>query len=110
MTSASTDFFPYQRGLIDEYGLSVSGAGVALGERIAFLTPGPTGRCGLSHTENGRTRRLASVLDPAAEDAAFLGKFSSNGGSANYNSVNKDQTLLLAANGVGGTKIISVTP
>ncbi|MDR1755757.1 MAG: hypothetical protein LBR65_02200 [Culturomica sp.] len=41
---------------------------------------------------------------------ALLGQFSSDGGSANYNSVNDAQTLLLAANGIGGTKIISVTP
>ncbi len=75
MTFASTDFFPHQRHLIDEFGLSVSGGSVARGGSVASLTPGPTGACGLSLTEHGRTRRLASVLDPAAEDAALLDKF-----------------------------------
>ncbi|MDR2724623.1 MAG: hypothetical protein LBC90_00855, partial [Candidatus Adiutrix sp.] len=34
----------------------------------AWLEPGPAGAWGLSHSQDGRTIRLTSALDPAAED------------------------------------------
>ena len=38
----------------------------------AILEPGPKGLLGLSHLENGRRVRLASAVNPAAEDQALV--------------------------------------
>ncbi|MDR2934897.1 MAG: glycosyltransferase [Candidatus Adiutrix sp.] len=38
----------------------------------AWLEPGPAGAWGLSHSQGGRTVRLASALDPAAEDRRLV--------------------------------------
>ena len=38
----------------------------------ARLEPGPAGAFGLSHSQGGRTVRLASALDPAAEDRRLV--------------------------------------
>ncbi len=38
----------------------------------AWLEPGPAGAWGLSHSQDGRTVRLASALDPAAEDRRLV--------------------------------------
>jgi spore maturation protein CgeB len=38
----------------------------------ARLEPGPSGAWGLSHSQGGRTVRLTSVLDPAAEDRRLV--------------------------------------
>ena len=53
--------------------LAVNGDEVrAPGGATARLELGPKGQKGLSHSENGRTVRLASAMNPAAEDQALV--------------------------------------
>ena len=42
---------------------------------MARIELGPTGNFGLSHTESGRTIRLASAVNPAAEDLSLVERF-----------------------------------
>lgn len=46
------------------------------GGAAAILEPGPRGLAGLCHQEAGRTIRLTSALDPAAEDRALVERMS----------------------------------
>ncbi len=74
MTSAaSIEVLP--GALPDWAALSVGAGRFSHGGAVAALEPGPRGHCGLSHTENGRTLRLTSAVDPAAEDRALVEKF-----------------------------------
>lgn len=69
MTFDCTDLF-------DGLEMTVEEGRVRLGESLAALEAGPRGHYGLSHTENGRTLRLTSALDPAAEDKKLVENFS----------------------------------
>ena len=57
-------------------GLKVTAAGIeSLAGATARLEPGPAGALGLSHSESGRTIRLASAVNPAAEDQNLVARF-----------------------------------
>ncbi len=56
------------------------GQALGPGGGLARLEPGPKGLAGLSLTENGRTVRLASAVDPRAEDRALVRRLNLNQG------------------------------
>ncbi|UQZ90080.1 hypothetical protein C4J81_13055 [Deltaproteobacteria bacterium Smac51] len=59
----------------DAHALQIEGCRIGCGSAVAALEPGPQGYYGLSHTENGRTVRLTSAVNPAAEDRTLVDKF-----------------------------------
>lgn len=72
MIFASTDISQ----LAEERGLRLEENRVSRGGAAATLEPGPNGHYGLSLTENSRTLRLTSAINPAAEDKRLVEKFS----------------------------------